>query len=144
MWVEGQAGDQRSGLHDIVRGAAAPVQAAQQAGSFAYDEPTMREIIKEWNGLIKDCEDGLDGSAPMSAVQGPGLDPASTGMAAKANDSGHDYQRMLGEMREYALAQIELCEKALGVHTANEDENESWLGRLVDRIESEQQGGGTI
>ncbi|WP_020671227.1 PE domain-containing protein [Amycolatopsis nigrescens] len=135
MWVDdGAEGKPTGGVTEMF-------QRMDQSGSWSFDEPTLTAIATEWQALADDCQNATDGSLPMTQVVGPGLDPASAYMANKANASGADYQRMVGEMMIYAQAQADACTKALGTYVEREEDHKGVLGSGIGPHESGRPGG---
>ncbi|MEU6643278.1 hypothetical protein ABZ863_12085 [Saccharomonospora sp. NPDC046836] len=104
-------------------------QATNQLGSFAYDEATLTRIADRWQLIADKCDDALGKSDRLTNIVGPGLDPGSNAMAAKANESGHAYVDMMKSMRAYCQAQADHCRKALGTYTEHEDNTAATIGK---------------
>jgi hypothetical protein len=95
-----------AGLSDIAHG-------SQAAGSYQFDEATMRKLVTEWLDLADSYESSRRASYFMTAVEGPGLDFASHAYAKAASSSGAAYHQYLAKNRDYCLDQAELFQKAL-------------------------------
>ena len=85
-------------------------------GGFAFDEETLRSMIKKWLTLA----DHYDGSALRMNMDStnpeqlaPGLDVASKAQAAAALGSTQAYQVYLRKNRELCLAQAQLLQVTL-------------------------------
>lgn len=141
MWIDDGAGGQQGGTPKPHGFFTDMTQQLDQQGSWSYDEPTLRQIAKEWQNLADDCLTAVDHSIPMTQVVGPGADPASAYMAGKANASGQTYQDMVREMQVYAQAQADACTKALGTYQEREAEHKSVFSDIFGVGPTGQQGG---
>ena len=98
-------------------------QGSLTTGTFAYTEPEMRTIIKNWLDLAKSYRDSLRDSFSMTAVEGPGHDFASKLFAAAANRSGESCVEYLTHNRDYCLQQAQLFQDALDDYLGVEHTN---------------------
>jgi hypothetical protein len=98
-----------SGPHSLTDIAHGP----QTAGSFQFDETTMRKLVTDWLDLADSYESSRNASSVMSQVEGPGLDFASHAYASAASSSGAAYLQYLIKNRDYCRDQAELFKKAL-------------------------------
>lgn len=98
-------------------------QASMTTGSFAYTEPEMRTIIKNWLDLAKSYSDSIDESHHLTAIEGPGHDFASQLFAAAANRSGGSCLTYLTHNRDYCQQQAQLFQNALDDYLGVEHTN---------------------
>lgn len=103
-------------------------------GSFAYTEPEMRTIIKNWLDLADDYDESIRGALWMTMVEGPGRDFASQLFAAAANRSGESCSAYLLHNRDYCLQQAQLFQDALDDYLGVEHTNVTEINK------SDQQG----
>jgi len=82
-------------------------------GGFAFDEDTMRSLVKSWQDLADDYDQSLRASRAVAMVVGPGADFASEAQATAANNSGKAYLEYLQHNRDYCTQQSELFQQAL-------------------------------
>lgn len=109
-------------LTDIAHG-------SQAAGSFEFDEATMRKLITEWFDLADSYQDSQWASRPLVQVEGPGLDFASKAYATAASSSGKAYIEYLAKNSAYCRAQGELFQKALDDYLGIEHANTTEMGK---------------
>ncbi|HEX6356732.1 hypothetical protein [Actinophytocola sp.] len=85
---------------------------SSEAGSFAYDEDTLRSLIKKWLELADHYEGSLK-RVNLGEVKPPGLDFASERHAKAANSSGKAYMAYLAQNYEYSIQQAQLLQNTL-------------------------------
>jgi hypothetical protein len=105
-----------AGLSDIAHG-------SQAAGSFQFDESTMRKLVKDWLDLADSYEASRRTARRMMLVEGPGLDFASHAYAKAASSSGEAYYQYLTKNRDYCDEQAQLFQKALDDYLGIEQTN---------------------
>jgi hypothetical protein len=88
-------------------------QGSMTTGSFAYTEPELRTIIKNWLDLADSYDLSVADSLRMTIIEGPGRDFASQMFAAVANQSGGSCMQYLTHNRDYCLQQAQLFQNAL-------------------------------
>lgn len=103
-------------------------------GSFAFTEPEMRTVIKNWLDLAYSYDKSIVGSRSMTMVEGPGHDFASHMFAAAANQSGDSYTRYLTNNRDYCLQQAQLFQDSLDTYLGVEHTN------ITEMNKPDQQG----
>jgi hypothetical protein len=64
----------------------------------------------------------LEASQPMWSIQSPGKDPASLRNTDASNKSGLAYRDFLTRQSRFVAVIIDKMEKALGMHTANDQQ----------------------
>jgi hypothetical protein len=92
-------------------------------GGFAFDEDTMRSLIKSWLDLAYSYADSRDNARTMVEVVGPGLDVASVRQAAAASRSGAAYRRYIDHNYDYCINQAQLVQNALNDYLGIEHAN---------------------
>jgi hypothetical protein len=92
-------------------------------GTFAFTEPEMRTIIKNWLDLAYSYDASIMGAHTMTTVVGPGRDFASHQFASVANQSGESYVRYLTSNRDYCLQQAQLFQDTLDTYLGVEHTN---------------------
>jgi hypothetical protein len=92
-------------------------------GTFAFTEPEMRTIIKNWLDLADSYNTSIRDSHSMTMVVGPGRDFASHMFAAAANQSGEAYIRYLTNNRDYCNQQAQLFQDSLDTYLGVEHTN---------------------
>jgi hypothetical protein len=95
----------------------------QAAGSFQFDEATMRKLVKDWLDLADSYEASRRAARQMMLVEGPGLDFASHAYAEAASSSGEAYHQYLVKNRDYCHEQAQLFQKALDDYLGIEHTN---------------------
>jgi len=103
-------------------------------GDFAFTEPEMRTIVKNWLDLADSYDKSINGSFSMKTVVGPGRDFASHMFAAAANQSGDSYLKYLTNNRDYCLQQAQLFQDTLDTYLGVEHTNVTEINK------SDQQG----
>lgn len=83
-----------------------------EGGHFGYDEATLLSLINKWLELANHYRGSLKRTS-LGAVDAPGLDFASEGMAQSANDSGTSYLRYLEQNYDYCIGQAQLLQNTL-------------------------------
>lgn len=109
-------------------------QGSMTTGSFAYTEPEMKTIVKNWLDLADSYEASIDVSRRMTAVEGPGWDFASQLFADAANQSGRSCVTYLEHNRDYCRQQAQLLQDALDDYLGVEHTN------VTEINNSDQQG----
>lgn len=98
-------------------------------GTFAFTEPEMRTIVKNWLDLAYSYDISIVDSRSMTMVEGPGQDFASHMFAAAANQSGDSYARYLTNNRDYCLQQAQLFQDSLDTYLGVEHTNVSEMNK---------------
>ncbi len=94
-----------------------------RAGSFTFDEATMRSLISQWLDLADSYGESLANAGTMARVEAPGLDFASKAQAEAANRSGNSYIEYLASNRRFCAAQAQLFQDALDDYLGVEHTN---------------------
>jgi hypothetical protein len=92
-------------------------------GGFAFTEPEIRTVIKNWLDLAYSYGESIDEVYAMTSVEGPGLDFASQSFATEANTSGEALTRYLANNRDYCFEQAQLSQNALDNYLGIEHTN---------------------
>ncbi len=93
------------------------------AGSFAYDEDTLRSLVTDWLDLADHYRESISHASSMIRVEGPGRDFASQAHAAAANSSGESYIAYLEQNRSYCTEQAQQFQNALDDYLGVEHRN---------------------
>jgi hypothetical protein len=96
---------------------------------FAFDEATMRSLIKRWLDLADSYQASRRNARAMAEVVGPGLDFASEQQAVAASKSGAAYLRYVAHNRDYCLNQAQLFQNALDDYLGIEHTNITGIGQ---------------
>lgn len=110
-------------LGGIAGGAVQDEIAGGVGGSFAFDEDSLRDLIKDWLDLADNYSESLMRSQRMALVDGPGLEFASEAQAEAANQHGRAYLAYLEHNRDYCLRQAQLLQNALDDYLGVEHRN---------------------
>lgn len=122
-FYEGRIGSQLGG---IVSGTA---EGSFTTGTFAFDEDTLRGIIRDWGELGHSYQDSMRTAISMAMVAAPADDFASTAHARAANAAGEAYLRYLEHNRDYCLQQERLFQQALDDYLGIEQRNVTEIDR---------------
>lgn len=114
-YYEGRIGSRLGGI------AGGTAEGAFTTGSFAFDEDTLRDLIKDWQALADSYLDSLESAEAMTVVVPPADDFASEAQAAAAGRSGQAYYAYLQHNRDYCLEQADLFQAALDDYLGVED-----------------------
>jgi hypothetical protein len=88
-------------------------QGTVTGGSFAFTEPEMLTIIKNWRDLARSYTNSMRSADLMSRIEPPADDFASRLHAAAANQSGKSYGDYLRHNADYCTQQADLFQNAL-------------------------------
>jgi hypothetical protein len=88
------------------------VRGMSEGGHFVYDEATLLSLIDQWVELANHYRGSLERTG-LGAVDAPGLDFASEGVAKSANNSGTGYLRYLEQNHDYCIEQARLLRNTL-------------------------------
>jgi hypothetical protein len=95
----------------------------QGSGGFAFDEQTMRDLVRDWYALADHYAASRLTSHRMAMVVGPGLDHASASQARATNAHGAAYLSYLRHNEKYCLEQARVFEDALNDYLVAEGRN---------------------
>jgi hypothetical protein len=105
-----------------------------EGGGFAFDEATMRSIIREWEDLAHSYDQSYKLARDALRVEGPGDEYASEGFAKAANMSSDSYMAYLRHNFEYCDAQATLFRRALDDYFGVEQSNADEIARTVHDV----------
>jgi len=108
-------------------------QTPSTAGSYAFDEASMRAIIKNWFDLADSYDNSLLHSDRMVRIEAPAEDFASQFHAGAANRSGESYRRYLEHNRDYCRQQAQLFQDALDDYLGVEHTNITEMNKTAPR-----------
>ena len=92
-------------------------------GTFAYDEDTLRDLVKDWLTISQHYRKSHTTATEMGQVSGPGADFASKAQATAANESAESYLSYLQRNADYCDQQAQLFQNALDDYLGIEHRN---------------------
>jgi hypothetical protein len=101
-------------------GAAAALAVTGWGGRYEFDRAGVETALTKWQQLLDDLIDDAKTARQITAIQGPGLEIASSGMADKARQHGAAFVDSNLSMQEYVAAYIEKLEKTRNDFLAQE------------------------
>ncbi|MDS0132537.1 MULTISPECIES: hypothetical protein [unclassified Amycolatopsis] len=104
-------------------GSYGPAGGASGGAGFAYDEETLRELMREWNDLADEFKHDQEQATTLTRVKGPGLEYASGGNAEKIHQSGEALLSTLAAREEYCRNMAAKFQTALGKYARTEDDH---------------------
>jgi hypothetical protein len=102
-------------------------------GTFAYDEDTLRSLVKDWLDLARSYSASKRDSRVMATVTGPGKDFASDAQAGAASAHGGAYTSYLDSNFTYCNDQAQLFQNALDDYLGIEHRNVTEINKSDDR-----------
>lgn len=119
----------REGLLNSLRDIA---NSGSGAGSFVYDEPTLRSLITKWVELADHYHDSLR-RATLGTVKPPGNDFASKALAEAANSSGTTYLEYMTRNYWHCIEQAQLLQDTLDDYLGTEHHSVIELTKAIDQ-----------
>ncbi|HEY7592787.1 MAG TPA: hypothetical protein VH969_06495 [Actinophytocola sp.] len=98
-------------------------------GTFAYDEDTLRGLVKDWLAIADHYRESMRDASKMAQVVGAGTDFASAAHANAASHSGKSYLSYLQQNRDYCTQQAQLCQDTLDSYLGVEHTNVSEINK---------------
>lgn len=106
-------------------------QGTVTGGSFAFTEPEMLTIIKNWRDLARSYRNSQKNADFMTRIEPPAADLASMWHAGAANRSGMAYQNYLKHNEEYCTQQADLFQEALDEYLGIEHTNATEINKTA-------------
>jgi hypothetical protein len=100
-------------------------------GSFAFTEPDMKTIIKNWLDLADSYGKSLVNAERMTRIRPPADDLASRFHTISANRSGDSYRDYLEHNRDYCTQQAQLFQNTLDDYLGVEHTNVTEMNKTV-------------
>ena len=106
-------------------------QGTVTGGTFAFTEPEMLTIVKNWRDLARSYRDSQQNAYRMSRIEPPADDLASMWHAGGANQSGKAYQAYLKHNEEYCTQQADLFQQTLDDYLGTEHTNATEINKTA-------------
>lgn len=111
--------------------------ASLASGSFAFDEQTLRDLVKDWLALAESYRESARRARHMAMVQAPGLDFASEAQIQAVGRHGGAYLDYVTHNHDYCVRQAQIFQDALHDYLGVEHRN---VLDLRDAAEAEGPG----